>query len=91
MPDRYGESDEPDLASLFGEPMRETRYGRVTAAEHVQHVAADLVAGAAVDVCELCNADGYRGSTVCDHVDHSAAAKRGIQLIREALARKDQP
>jgi hypothetical protein len=41
--------------------------------------------------CGLCNADGYRGSTVCDHVDHSAAAKRGIQLIREALARKDQP
>ena len=41
--------------------------------------------------CGLCNADGYRGSMVCDHHDHAAAARRGIALVREALARKDRP
>ena len=36
----------------------------------------------AVANCGLCDDDGYRGSTVCDHVDHAAAAKRGMDMIR---------
>lgn len=39
----------------------------------------------AVDACDLCDRNGYIGSTVCDHRDHAAAAKRGMSLIREAM------
>jgi hypothetical protein len=35
--------------------------------------------------CELCDDDGYRGHRVCDHVDHTAAAERGMARIREIL------
>jgi hypothetical protein len=35
--------------------------------------------------CDLCDEHGYRGPTVCDHVDHSGAAKRGMAMIREAM------
>lgn len=41
----------------------------------------------AVVACELCDDDGYRGGTVCDHEDHTEAAKRGMALVREALKR----
>ena len=41
----------------------------------------------AVENCGLCNSDGYRGGTVCDHEDHTEAAKRGMELVREALER----
>jgi hypothetical protein len=37
--------------------------------------------------CGLCDDDGYRGATVCDHIDHSAAARRGMAKIRAALAK----
>lgn len=40
--------------------------------------------------CGLCDDDGYRGSNPCDHIDHAAAAKRGMALIRSAMGwRKD--
>jgi hypothetical protein len=35
--------------------------------------------------CGLCDDDGYRGGTVCDHADHAAAAKRGMAMIRHAM------
>lgn len=35
--------------------------------------------------CGWCDDDGYRGSVVCDHVDHSEAAKRGIARVREVM------
>ena len=39
--------------------------------------------------CELCDDDGYRnGAVVCDHIDHSLAAKRGMYLIRQVLEKK---
>ena len=31
-----------------------------------------------IDACDLCDDNGYIGSTVCDHYDHAAAAKRGM-------------
>lgn len=37
--------------------------------------------------CGMCNDDGYRGLTVCDHVDHEPAAKRGRELIQAELDR----
>ena len=35
--------------------------------------------------CSLCDNDGYRSSAVCDHVDHSETAKRGMDRVREAM------
>ena len=35
--------------------------------------------------CDLCDDDGYRNRQVCDHVDHSASAARGMALIRSVL------
>lgn len=44
----------------------------------------------AIAKCALCDTDGYRGSSVCDHIDHRAAADRGMALVREALAKGDR-
>lgn len=41
----------------------------------------------AIRACTLCDGDGYRGSTVCDHEDHAPAAKRGMAAVRAALER----
>lgn len=35
--------------------------------------------------CRLCNADGYRGSIICDHIDRSRTAATGMQRVREAM------
>jgi hypothetical protein len=35
--------------------------------------------------CFLCDDHGYRGHRVCDHIDHAAAARRGMEMIRAAL------
>jgi hypothetical protein len=42
-----------------------------------------------IAACTLCDGDGYHGSSVCDHIDHRAAAARGMALVREALAKGD--
>lgn len=36
--------------------------------------------------CTLCDDNGYRGGTVCDHIDRSEIAKRGMAKVQEALA-----
>lgn len=38
--------------------------------------------------CDLCDDDGNRGGFPCDHVDHQAAAKRGMAMVREAMGWK---
>lgn len=38
--------------------------------------------------CGMCDDDGYRGGTVCDHIDRAAVAKRGMQLVKRALEGK---
>ena len=43
------------------------------------------IRAAEVANCRLCDTDGYRGSNVCDHIDHSTAAKRGMAMIRETM------
>ena len=40
---------------------------------------------AAIAACSLCNADGYRGAVVCDHVDHAPAAARGRAKVQAEL------
>lgn len=39
----------------------------------------------AIDACDLCDETGNRNSFPCDHCDHSAAAKRGMDMIRHAM------
>ena len=45
----------------------------------------------AVVRCGLCDDDGYRELAVCDHVDHTEAARRGMAKVREVLNRKPTP
>jgi hypothetical protein len=52
---------------------------------HTGHLTADAVAA-----CRLCDDAGYRGNRVCDHQDHTTAAKRGMELIRQALQKGQQ-
>lgn len=51
---------------------------------------AGTAAASAINACPLCDDEGTRRGLVCDHQDHSAAAKRGKALCLEAL-RKDRP
>lgn len=37
--------------------------------------------------CPLCDDHGYRGSSVCDHIDRAPIYRRGMQLVRDALNR----
>lgn len=39
----------------------------------------------AVAHCDLCDELGYRGTIVCDHIDHSAANERGRALVLAEL------
>lgn len=49
--------------------------------------AADLRA-LAIDNCDSCDEDGYRGSSLCDHdPDGAARAARGMALVRASLAK----
>ena len=52
----------------------------------IDHGPAHLTAAAIAD-CRLCDPDGYRGTQVCDHIDHTAAAKRGSAACRAALTK----
>lgn len=46
---------------------------------------ADIARIAAIGRCDLCDSDGYRGGMVCDHIDHTEAAKRGMAMVRKAM------
>jgi hypothetical protein len=72
MPDRYGEPPDSDPG-----------YDR----DAIARIAA-LAAERAIAGCDLCDDDGYRGGAVCDHIDHSHAAKRGMALIRATMGWK---
>jgi hypothetical protein len=41
---------------------------------------------AQIAACALCDADGYRGSTVCDHRDHIADTVNGRAEAARVLA-----
>lgn len=39
-----------------------------------------------IDECALCEPDGLtRDGFQCDHVDHAAAARRGMDMVRRAM------
>ena len=52
------------------------RYGEEPQAYDNPHDIAD---------CDLCDDDGMRGMLRCDHIDHGAASKRGMDMIRAAM------
>lgn len=35
--------------------------------------------------CDLCDERGIRNGFTCDHTDHAAASKRGMDMIRETM------
>lgn len=39
----------------------------------------------AIADCQLCDPDGYRGTQVCDHQDHTESARRGMDEIRAQM------
>jgi hypothetical protein len=40
----------------------------------------------AITQCSMCDADGYRGTAVCDHVDHPAETTNGRAAVHAVLA-----
>jgi hypothetical protein len=74
MPDRYGE-----FGAAFPDDLT-SEYEQTASRQ-----ADAITRTAAIARCGLCNEDGYIGSTVCDHTDHRAAAKRGMAMIRHAM------
>ena len=42
---------------------------------------------AAIANCTLCDDQGYRGRAVCDHIDRSDIARRGLEACRAALSK----
>lgn len=62
---------------------RAHRQGTTTAAEHRRNTLR-------IANCGLCNDDGYRGATICDHIDHRPAYARGMAKVRAALSKGDR-
>lgn len=83
MPDRYGDRDDKPnpLAALFPDDTT-TEYEQGASRQ-----ADRILAGQAITACQLCDDDGYRGATVCDHVDHYADTAAGRAAVTAALAK----
>lgn len=62
----------------------EQERARTEAAERVNASASRALA---IAECELCDDDGYRGTTVCDHQEHADTNARGIAMVRAAMAK----
>lgn len=89
-PDHPGGTDKPCRAcgahrarheDEVAERARELAEQRSTVARHNATLRARAIAA-----CTLCDTDGYRDRTVCDHTDRTATAAAGAQRVRDALA-----
>lgn len=58
-------------------------------AEAAERVSAAAARAMAIAECELCDDDGYRGTTVCDHQEHADTNARGMAMVRAAMAKGD--
>lgn len=77
MPDRYGERPDPELGDDPDEqPVDLDKPHGPTPAE---------LRALAVQACDLCDDEGYRGAIVCDHTDHRPANRHGIEQIRRQM------
>jgi hypothetical protein len=73
---------------------REAAYDAGVAAWHERNDETDRshLQAAAIANCRLCDTDGYTAARrICDHKDHTAAAKRGMAAVRAALAKDTRP
>jgi hypothetical protein len=82
MPNRYGEDPDDNTPFDF------LTSGPPAGTDELQRQADRILQGAAIAQCTLCDTDGYRGTTVCDHTDHTQAAHRGMNLIRQTMGWK---
>lgn len=62
------------------EAARRARAAAEQDADDSAHLAKSAIAN-----CGLCDDDGYRGNRVCHHIDHAAAARRGMALVRRVM------
>lgn len=56
-----------------------------TATAHPDHDRPPHLDPTAIAHCQLCDDDGYRHTTVCDHREHTETARRGMQTIRQTM------
>ena len=66
----------PDRYGETHEPQADTHTDRYRAAQDAQHAITD---------CRLCDTHGLRNGFPCDHIDHTQAARRGMDMIRETM------
>ena len=78
MPDRYGD---PRLGDDDTPPEPLPTYGPTDT--ELRHQA--------ITECTICDDDGYHGNIVCDHIDRTETAARGIDQIRRAMGWNTQP
>lgn len=86
MPDRYGDPDEPNPFTVLFPDDATTAHE-----QQASRTAENILRAHAITACPLCDDTGIRNGFPCDHIDHAAAARRGMTLIRAALNRKDAP
>lgn len=67
------------------------RQARARAAAEARRLEAECqtahLTRAAIDACEKCDRDGYRGANVCDHQDHATAAHKGRAACMAAISK----
>lgn len=68
--------------------MLRDRYGEIIEPEDEATPAEKAMA---IVNCGLCDDAGYRGVVVCDHVDRSDVARRGLEKCWKILNRKKTP
>ena len=81
MPDRYGEDPQPI-------PSREELQRRARELQASAERIAIQARRDGISRCGLCNADGYLGGMVCDHIDHAETARRGMAMVRATMGWK---
>ena len=81
MPDRYGEDPAPV-------PSRQELQRRARELQQTNDRIAIQAQYDGIRSCGLCNGDGYVGGQVCDHVDHTETARRGMAMVRATMGWK---
>lgn len=54
-------------------------------AQRAQRIRTAQAAAHAITACALCDDDGYRGASVCDHTDRTHTTRNGLAAVRAAL------
>ncbi len=68
--------------------MPDSRGNETDTERRIRLYEAGIAAAKAIAHCALCDSEGYRGGQVCDHEDHTEAAKRGMAMVRKVMGWK---